>query len=222
MLNRNEKIMKSNFIPENLLNIGSPMSFKKNDIIIEAGEILEGTYLVLKGKVVSYSYSADGNEKIFNIIEPIFTLGDGHAIVQEPMAFFFKALEDLETLYIDRNDLIELLKKDYQVTHFIINSVTNKLNNLCYQTEETFFYDAEYRICNLFIQFAENYGINDGNRTIIDFSISHQFIGKLIGINRETTSRIIKRLKDKNLIGLINGKYIIYDILKLREILTKF
>jgi hypothetical protein len=46
----------------------------------------------------------------------------------------------------------------------------------------------------------------------LNFKISHQFIGHLLGINRITSIKIIKKLKGMNYIEQIDGYYYIKDL----------
>ena len=77
--------------------------------------------------------------------------------------------------------------------------------------------NAAWKICNLMVTFAKRYGDADGSRILIREKISQQSIANLLALNRITTFRVMKDLKDQRLIEQVDGYYCILDMDGLRR-----
>jgi CRP/FNR family transcriptional regulator len=198
--------------PKSLIQVGEKVFYKKNEMIVCLGDILEGFYYVKKGRVVCIDYSTKGNEKIEFIMEEKSTFLESTVIFDLPVDAYFKAIEDCELIKIKKEDIMKLLKSDYEVTLFILKSITNKFYASQSQIKNMIFFDTEWRVCKLFLQLVDKYGKKIENKIKLDVNLSGQFISDILGINRITTVRIIKKLKSMNLLEQTDGYYYIKDL----------
>lgn len=213
-------ILKKVNVPKCIKEFGEKMTYRKGDIVVYPGEYLDGIYFIDKGRVAYLTYSLEGQEKIFFIVEPGCVVAV-NAISNKPLNVFVKALEDVEVLLIRKETFTNLLQTDYAFTLYVIDSLCDKLFGLSRQMEEGTFYDAETRVCNIFIELAQCYGKKENNIIKLDFCINQQFISNIIGTNRVTTARILRKLKDLNLIEISEGQYIIKDLIRLKAYTKK-
>ena len=77
------------------------------------------------------------------------------------------------------------------------------------------FYNVTWRICNLLLIFAKYHGREKNGRIRVSIPLSQDMVARLLGVNRITTVRIMKKLKDLALIEQIDGTYWIPDVEKL-------
>lgn len=206
-------------VPVIFFERGTEVQYKRNQIIFHPEQLLDGMLIIIEGKIANYSYSPTGNEKIFFVFGKGSTIGEGFCLTDVPNPAYFKALEKVKAIYINKHTLIDIIKLDYQATEFIVTALVTKIRNFCLQTQDVIFFEAESRICHTILQLAKYYGELDQNNSIrINIKISHQFISDILGINRTTTSKIMLCLKQKNAIDICDGYYIVKDPAMLKSI----
>lgn len=205
--------------PDILEKVGTKINFKKNSVVYSPGDEITGFYLVNKGRAICITYTSEGNEKIVFIIE------EGSAFLESPLLLgikklpdYFKVLEDSELIYITEEQILRLIKEYPEVSLYLIKGLSIKFLRSSYQIEESLFLDGQYKVCNFFLQFADNYGVEEKSKKIrINFDLTQQFISNAIGVNRTTTCRIMNKLKEKDLVHKENGRYIVSDLKKLNN-----
>lgn len=200
-----------------IIQAGEKVLYKKNTTIISPGEIVDKFYYILKGRILCIEYSSEGNGKIEFILESGSAFLESNLLFDIPAFTYFVVVEDTYLVHLTKNKLMDLIFSNSEVSLFIIESLTKKFYSSMFRIEELLFHDVEWRICNLFLSMAKSYGIKKDNFIKLDFKISHQFISNLLGINRITSIKIIKKLKDKNYIEKIDGYYYIKDLKGLKQ-----
>jgi CRP/FNR family transcriptional regulator len=200
-----------------LEKFGSVKSLSKNTIFVEPGDIPKYCYLLKKGCVVGFEYSSNGDEQIYNIMLPGSLIMEMNLILNEPSPVFFKAIKPSILICIDRHTLLKEMNDDFNVTINIVKSISYKFLVAMEQIREARCHDAMWRFCSLLLSFAENYGVPYEGKTLIKEKISQQILSDILGVNRITINRIIKKLKDMDLIVQINSYYCIYNTEKLKK-----
>jgi CRP/FNR family cyclic AMP-dependent transcriptional regulator len=211
------RIYKLDNVSKTLISKGTEFIFAKNKFIISPGDVLEGFYFIQEGRVIAYEYSPKGNEKILCILEKGSIFFESNAMFGVPAFCYFVTSESSRLVFVKREDLLGLFTTDLDVTLFVMQSLTKKFYSNVYHVDELLFHDTEWRVCNLFSTFAENFGIEEDTKIKLDIKISQQFISNLLGTNRVTMARIIKKLKQIKLIEQTNGYYYIRDIQRLKD-----
>jgi CRP/FNR family transcriptional regulator len=202
---------------ERLEKLGDKKHFDKEHVIIKGGSTPRYCYIVKKGRVIAYEITFKGNERIYNFIEPNSLFLEANLMLGAATPLYFKTTVPSDLICISNEALFRAMKDDPLLAYDIIESISNKYLSLIEQIRQTNTHSATWNICNLLLIFADRYGILFEGRTMIKEKLSQQMLSNLLGINRITTVRIIKKLKDMKLIEYINGYYCIRDIEKLKN-----
>lgn len=202
--------------------MGKPVIFSKGSVFLEAGEYVTGIYYVVRGKVDCYVISIDGRKKSVLIEGPGCTLSDMPVIDGGPQPVYYRALEEVYAIFIEKSELEVAFREYPELKETIVLSVCKKCRALSDQLMQMCFDDAEIRVCNILLKFAYHYGkkIDSDKCILINFDLSQQFISDLVGVNRTTTTRVVYNLKHNGLLKISEGKYIITDIFKLKELIS--
>ncbi|NBJ16545.1 MAG: Crp/Fnr family transcriptional regulator [Dehalobacter sp. 4CP] len=199
-------------VPAFFEQIGNKIRYKKGEIIVSADDEMKDIYIILKGKAKQYAISKEGREKILFILEPGGMIGDLSISEKKETGFYVEAMESLELIKLTFKDLQEALYKYPEFNLYILSSLSKKAQNLVVQLEDNCFKDAETRVCEMLIKLAFYEGKMDTSSYTITFRTSQQFISDMVGINRITTVRIIKNLREMGLLDVKGSNYIINDI----------
>jgi len=211
------QILKFDNIAEELLNVGEEFFFIRNTVLVSPGDIPDGFYYVKDGRVKACTYSPKGNENILGLIEKGSIFLESNTLFNIPSDCYFKTIEASNLLFFKKEDLLNLLKTDFNVTLSILQSITCKFLANLHSVNELLVYDAEWRICRLLLTFADNFGIETENKIKLNIKISQQFISDMLGVTRGTTIKVINKLKEMNLIEQTNGYYFIKDLQRLKK-----
>ncbi len=200
-----------------LEELGILMSYSKNQIILEAGEIPKYCYVVKRGCVAGFEYTLGGQERIYTLNERNSVILESSLIMNYETPVSFKAIESTDLIAIDRPTLMNMISSDPEIAMDILQSVSIKFLSTMEQLRHTNYHSAEWKICDLLLDLARKYGIPYDDKILIKEKISQQMISNLLGINRITAVRAIKDLKTMGLIESINGYYCIRDINRLKR-----
>jgi CRP/FNR family transcriptional regulator len=199
-----------------LIDLGTLRHYPKNTVIVRQDAIPVYCYVVVRGRVITFEYNDRGNERVYNFLERNAIFLDANLLMNTPAPVAFRAATDSDISCIDRNALLRAIAEDPDVNFDIIQSISIKFLSSMDQIRETGTHNASWRVMNLLLIFADQYGVPYDGKTLIKQQLSQQMLSNLLGINRITAVHIIKELKDLGLIEQINGYYCIRDIEKLK------
>lgn len=200
-----------------LEKLGQERQVPKDHVLVEAGEIPKYCYIVKTGRVVCYEFSVSGEERIYNFNENNSLLLESYVLFDTVVPVNFKTTLPSKIVYIDKETLVQAISTDAQICMDIMQSLHLKFNSSMEQIRHANFHNASWKICDLLLMFADQYGVEYDGKVLIKEKISQQLLSNLLGINRVTAVRAIKELKDMALIEQVNGYYCIRNIEKLKR-----
>ena len=197
---------------EVLRSLGEEITIPKNTIIHTADEIPAYAYYILSGRVISFEYTANGNERIYAISSNGSLVLDESLILQRAIPVSFRTTRETRAVRIDRDAIYRAVTADPEFAIAIIQSTAEKMLSAMEIIRQSTSTNASWKVCNLLLTFARQYGVEYDNKILIEEKISQQTIANLLGLNRIITLRVMKDLKDMGLIEQINGLYCIRDM----------
>lgn len=212
------KIFQTNNIPKKLISAGEIISFKKNEIIIHPGDMLNNIYILVKGKIIVITNSANGSMVYDLLVVPPSIIGHTHLLNNKEMTATFKCIEDIEVIKISTDNLMNIIKSDFDVFMYLYQISFMLIEKYSFQAREYATFSSEERIVKILIEFAEVLGKEINGKIKIDFKLSHQFISDLVGVTRMTTLHALQKLEKMNIITISAGTYYINDFSALKNI----
>lgn len=200
-----------------LEKLGKSKKVPAGTIIFSPGDNPDYCYYIKSGTVVGYEVTRNGAERDFNVMLKNSLVCESYMLLNAPIEIYFKASSETELVRIYRDDLTRAMKEDFELNMVVMCSISYKFLSAMDEIRQTCTYNATWRICNMLLIFADQYGEDYDGKIIIRQKISQQLLSNLLGINRITTVRIIKNLKYLGLIEQVNGLYCIRSKDKLRE-----
>ncbi len=200
-----------------LERIGNAVTFEKNQILFRYDEIPDRFYVVKSGLVVAYEEQANGNELIYYILDKNTMIGEANMMLDRPATVNFKALEKTELICVTKTQLTEAMKNDPQLLNVLLFSVSNKFLEAMEELRKERNHSAAWRLCDTLLCFSERYGVPYDGKVLIQKNISLQSLAAMMGVNRATAVRAMRRLRDMGLVENINGFYCVRSIDSLRH-----
>lgn len=189
--------------------------FQKGDIIYSKGDLAQKIYLVGKGKVKIVSYSPEGNEMVKVFLKKGELFGE-KAILGETQRCEFAIADARETWIcpLSMQDMHKLMRKDKRFEVYIYKLIGFRIRKIERRLELLLFKDVKVRLIEFIkglIQ-DENLEITHQIKTLeIEHIYTHDNIAHLIGCTRETVTKLLRQLQEKQCIEYHRNKIIVYQ-----------
>lgn len=191
---------------------GELRSFPKDYTLITHGSIPLFCYFVCQGQVLGYEILDSGNEVIYSIQESNSLFCEANLLTKSPVAVNFRTTQTCELLCIERIQLLQAMQNDPQIMTCMMEAISNKFIGAMDEVRNVKNHSAVWRLCELLNNLARKHGIFYDNKILIQERLSIQMFTSLLGVNRATTVRSLKLLRDLGLVEHINGYYCIRSI----------
>ena len=198
-------------------NLGFSRKLPANTTFISPGDKLKCCYFIKSGIVIGYELSRNGSVREYDVMLNSSLLGETFIIMDTPCPVYFKTVKDTELICIDKADFMRALSERPEVNRLVLQSLSTKFLAAMDEVRQAGTYSAAWRICNLLKIFADKHGTPYDGKILISQKISQQMMSNLLGLNRITTVRVIKTLKELQIVEQVNGLYCIRDMDRLKE-----
>jgi CRP-like cAMP-binding protein len=201
-------------INEATLKLLKTKSFKikinKGEKLFLEKDKVDKIYMVLSGKVTMYRISEDGQKRVIYILNDEDFINE--VIFDDlPASINCEAFEDTYILYFFKDDLLEIMSGDFNLTHIIINSMARKIRRLYRQLKNTVPIKMDKKLAAKLWKLSRDYGVKTEEGTLIDLNLSITYLADMLGSTRETISRCVNSFEKKGMIKFRHKKILVID-----------
>ena len=165
---------------DKVVNCFKPRSFKKNDIILQEGDIAKEFYFIHSGCIRTYFITKQGHEKTrYLMMEPSIGTALTSFISQNPSFEFIDALESTELLAISHKDFYRLVDEMPQWKNFYLKIMEMAYSFQNKKIESLVTLSAKERYAQLLQQ----------NPMVVQ-RVSNKIVASYLDIKQETLSRL--------------------------------
>ena len=185
----------------------------RGDILFHKGDQASGFYLIVYGQIKLAFTSAQGNEKVVDILSQGQTFGEAVMFMEKPHMVYAQALSDSVLLHIARAVILEELEKDPKLGRKIIGGLSMRLHHLVTDVESYSLQSGRQRIIGYLLRDAVD---ADEKSLSVTLPTNKGVIASRLNLTQEHFSRILHELAEKGLILVKGRKINIPDVEKLR------
>ena len=185
---------------EFLKHICKPRNYLKNSMIILEEEYGDLVFLVKVGTIKITRVNDEGKEVILALLGPGEMFGELAVLDGEARSANALAQENCELFAINKEDFLDILKNYPIVSYNVMSELAKRLRKSDQQIEALSLSDAEHRIGVSLLNLAEDMGVIRKGKVTIQNLPFQQDIANMAGTSRETVSRVLKILENKNMI----------------------
>jgi CRP/FNR family cyclic AMP-dependent transcriptional regulator len=184
---------------------------QKGDVLLRAGESVDGWYAVLHGLVKLQTQSPEGRRQAFLGIPAGEWFGEGSVLKDEQRRYDVIALRDSELLCLPRAEFDQLRSSSIDFCNVLIEHLNMRLGQAMAIIETTRLRSPHQRI-------AMYLGpqLWRGSRRM---SLSQEELGILAGLSRQTVNAVLKDFERKKLVSVEFGRVDIVDEAGLQAVL---
>jgi CRP-like cAMP-binding protein len=172
--------------------------FRKGDILIHEGSLNSNIIYLKSGLVKEYVKTSDNTEQILQIVKKFSYLGLQSLFGDRVNHYSYAALENIKVCYIDVNTFNRLIRENGEFAYQILVSVSrDSLNNfhrfMSQSQKKTYgkLADAILYFSKIIYESGE-----------FELPFTRQELADLIGISRESATRVLLKLKGDGIIGV--------------------
>ncbi len=190
--------------------------FRKGDIIIHEGSPTSYIIYLKSGLVKEYIKGNQEKEQILQIVRKFSYLGLSSLFGDKVNHYSYAALEDITVCYIDISTFHQLIKKNGSFGFEILVSVSrdnlNNFNRFMKQSQKKTY----GRVADAILYFSKI--IYESNE--FDIPFTRQELADLIGISRESATRVLTKFNEDGIVDL-HERHIRIDNLPLLQQISK-
>jgi len=182
-----------------IIEVARKRTVKKGETLFMEKDQVNSFYALLSGNVSMSRYSGWGQKRIF------FILGEGDLINEVvfddlPVSVVCEIYEDAEILEFGKEDFLKIMEMDFALTRNIMTSMGKKQRRLYRQLKNTVPIKMDKKLAAKLWKLSRDYGVEQGQWTMIDIKITVTYLSYMLGTSRETISRAMKTLLEAEII----------------------
>lgn len=202
-----------------ILTCATIRTYQKGEFVFMDKEEVNQVYFVVKGYVSVFKVNKKLDKKV------IFIYGSGdllnEVILQEPIASVScETLSEVTVLAFKRKSFLAFLEQDFILSKAVMDSMALKVRRLYHQLGNTSnMMNLEKQVASKLWKLARDFGVTDKNELQINFDLSITFLADMIGSKRESISRVVKCLTEKEIIKIQKNRFYICDKERLIQVI---
>jgi len=184
--------------------------FYPESAIYEKGSPSTGLYILTQGIVDLYSISPNGKRVVFSSLKPISTFGEIGFLDGKPRETEAIAQTVVETLVLKRADYIDLMDTIGPLSWFNIMYMLCQSNRTLLHNIETLTLSGpKGRIIRKLLELSSK---RVRGRDSFNIQISHEKLGSMLDLTRESVSKILADLEERDLITKSRGSILVKTV----------
>lgn len=209
--------------PESLQKLAEIMveaEFPRGKLLFVEGEPADKVYFILQGRVKLFKSSTDGREQILHILGPGDVVNLVPFLDRGPHPASAEVVEAARVALLQAADFDPLVYQNAEILVELVRILGERLRLATAQIASLGTQDALGRLSSLLLNLATEYGEPAPGReasVLIDLDLTRQELANFIGLSRETTARLLSRLKREGIIALDRSKIHVLDPARLRH-----
>ena len=184
--------------------------FRAGDVIIEHGEQDQSVYFIMYGRVHVLNYSSAGRIVTYSSVVEGGMFGEMAAIDGLPRSAWVCAVNDCLVIKISKEIFVSFLQKNSKFSMAVLRKLSKNLRELDERLVNVLSMRAEQRVCIEIISMARPTSVKSGFYCVVEMPTQSNF-ANLVGLSRETVSRILSRLRNDGLVKISGSGLDILD-----------
>lgn len=170
-------------------------------VLFAEGQPADGVYLLRSGRVKISISSAVGKKTILRIQQSGSLLGLNSVLKDVPYDVTVETLERCRVDFVSRSDFRKLLDQSEAARVAVAHTLSNELSTLVEHMRPLLLsQSASEKLVRLLLKWCDEQGELGAENVRVDLGLTHEEIGQIICVSRETVTRLFGELKKKHFV----------------------
>lgn len=188
-------------------------SFTKGETVIKPSN--RKVFFLTRGIVKMSGQLKDRELLTLNIYKPYSLFPMSPLLNNKPDKYAYTALTEVQGHFAPNQKFRQFIKKNPDVLFDLLKRIYRGLDGFFARLESLLFGDAYLRLLTHLVIYSKRFGKNSNGEH--NWYVTHHQLASQTGLARETVTREIKKLQEKNLIGYKGKKLLIHDTMALEK-----
>jgi CRP-like cAMP-binding protein len=191
--------------------------FRRGQTIFARDDPGESLFIIEEGSVRIHLPSPEGADLTLAVLGPGDFFGDMALLDGGPRSASATALEETETLILDRGDFTAVLESRPQSAMAVLVAVARRLREADEMAADLTFLDVGGRLAKKLLELAAAHGVRRPDGTLLDLRLTQEGLANMVGVTRESVNRHLSRLRRLGAIASEGRRLLIRDAEALRR-----
>jgi CRP/FNR family transcriptional regulator, dissimilatory nitrate respiration regulator len=189
------------------------LSARRAEVIVHRGVRLPGVLVLTAGMVKLCVHSADADERVLHIVRAGEAFGEPAALLGRPCLYDAVALTDVAALSVPATSLLTLAASDDRFARSLVLALAARAYTVLAEYEAATTQRSAQRLaCYLESLLA---AADPRGRHTIELPVSKSVVAALLGMKKETLSRLLRQFTAEGLIRMARREIVVVDIPRL-------
>jgi len=188
----------------------------KGEILFHRGDACTGFFVLVYGQVKLSFTSAQGNEKIVEVVQQGQSFGEAIMLLEKPHIVSAQTLADSLLLHVSKASIFDELERDHNFARKMLAGMAMRLHQLMTDVESYSLHSGKQRIIAYLIGELDENQL-EATDVVIELSVNKGIIASRLNLTQEHFSRILHELSALGLIAVEGKKIRIPSVAKLNK-----
>ena len=206
---------------EEIHHLGTRAPMKRvpaGTIFYSAEQATEVLFILKEGRVRLYHLEPDGRMLTLSILEEGAIFGEMTLLGQRLQSNFAESVTPCLLCLMSREDVKALMLSDSRIAFRLMETMGQRLVSVEQRLSAMAFKHAPERIAAQLIQLAQQRRNWLGRKTALEVRCTHEELAHLVGVHRETVTKILNEFRQQGVIDLGRGKIILHNMAELKAL----
>ncbi len=172
-------------------------SLDAGTMLFRRGDEARHFYLVQSGLIKLYRLAPGGEEKVLELIRPQQIFAEAVMFMENIYPVHATAVEPSTLIEFDSQDFLELLQENHTLAFRLMSSMSRRIHGLVNEIDQLTLHSGTERLIGFLLQGLPEQAENG---VVVTLPASKQVIASRLGMQPETFSRILHKLRQAGLI----------------------
>ncbi len=187
------------------------VSFKKDEVIYEAGNKNRTLFFIQDGFVKVGTITQDGHELIYDVRKGGDVVGELCAS-ENPRQDRAVALEQTKVIAVPLDDVLEIAQKNSDLLLKLVQVFSGSLSDAYDQLNSVAFSDTVHRLATVLVRLGIQLGRPSGHRIELSTYLTQEEISQMVAVRRERVSTAMNFLRNRGMLEYSHHGFLILDI----------
>ncbi|MFB6346060.1 MAG: Crp/Fnr family transcriptional regulator [bacterium] len=184
---------------------GENISLSEGEVLFELNDVGEELYVILEGLLqISIPDTYSDRQKALALLGSGEFVGEMAILTENDRSGRVEALEETTLFRLDGEVFRDLLVEIPQIALNLSSTLCERLGRTDQEVKSMAFKNVTQRVAEQLLKLADLFGKGDEGE--VGFEMTHQKLADLVGSHRETVSRHLSDLEEKDIITADEGK----------------
>lgn len=176
--------------------------YKKGEMLFWESDPATTVFLVTEGRVKLFKISEEGKEIILGFLTPHDLFGEEVLFSESTRSLSAVAMDTTRLCVCAKRDFEALIQQEPPLAMKVIQTLGEKLNQATAQVVDLALHDVKHRVVHVLVRLAKAYGTETPQGLSLDFRLTHEDIGALVGASRVMVTHVLQELRQAGDIAL--------------------